>query len=1063
MRLDSKKIGWGVTLLLLPLLAIAEVPIFQEVGSKVGIDFRHFNGMNGALSTSEIMGGGVALFDYDNDGDLDIYLTQGNVMPSRGDSGKAPSPTPPSLPMLDRLYRNLLQEKGRLQFEDVTKESEIRQTGYGMGVIAGDFDADGWVDLYVTNFGENALLRNRGDGTFTEMPAQAGASDSRWNASASFFDFDADGHLDLFVTAYLNHTLEDPKACYDVRGHRDYCGPLAYLPLTDRLFRNRGDRSFEDVTQKSGLSKLTGAGLGAVAGDFDSDGRLDLYVTNDQTPNRLWLNQGKGKFIDDGLLAGCSVNLDGRAESSMGVTAGDVDGDGDTDLLATHLGGETDTLYLNDGSGGFLDATLQSGLAFPSRPTTSFGTEFFDFDRDGDLDLITVNGAMKRKRELVETGDPFPFHEPNQLYRNLGKGRFEEVGAKEAGSAFQVSELSLGAAVGDLDNDGDSDVVVTNNNQGVRLLLNTGRDGNHWVGLRVVEGSPSRDQLGAQLEILRPGKSKLIRRVHSDGSYLSSHDPRVLVGLGQANEPVIVRVHWIDGVQEEFAGLLVNRYHTLVRGSGRPVGTKLGALPSPSLEELEANVTEQVTAQRGLVVQKLNDPKESRESVVESLAGLAFLYHTYSLPTAALMVYQEVLRWQPNHFRARYFGGLLALQQGDIPTAVEWLNQAHEIRPDYLPIQIKRGDALIQAGQFSEAQSVLKVVLAAAPTEAAAHSLLGQIFLSQGKPALAAQHFERVLALQPQATKTLYPLATAYRTLGKREEARRLLGQPGRGSIIVHDPELKILEDLNRSSRYHMDRCTDELEVNRPQEAMKSCLRSLDYDAENPTIRMNLGVAMAKAGLTESAIAEYREVLRLNPRSAMAEFSLGALLARQRRFEAAEAHYRRSLVIDPKSGNTHFNLANTLRAQHRCEEAVSHFLEASQRLSSDEDALAGAAQCRAILGECIEALELLEELSESENLRVVDTLARILAACNDEGVRDGPRALRLAERLVAAEPSPYHAATLAMAHAEVGDYAAALTWQKKAIAGHESGGSSEGVYRRQRLAYENQRPWRKPW
>ncbi len=1039
-----------------------EEPIFTEAASLTGLDFSHYNGMNGNLSTTEIMGGGVALFDYDNDGDLDVYLTQGNVMTGVADATKTTFPVSQDFPLMDRLYRNLLTDKGKLLFEDVTEASGIRQKGYGMGVASGDFDGDGWVDLFITNYGENALLRNGGDGTFTEVSKDAGIADARWNASASFLDFDADGKLDLFVTAYLDHSVADPKVCHDIRGKRDYCGPMAYPPLADRLYRNRGNGAFEDVSRKSGLSELPGAGLGAAVADFNGDGRLDIYVTNDQTPNRLWLNQGKGKFLDDALLAGCSVNLDGRAESSMGVTAGDVDGDGDLDLLATHLGGETDTLYLNDGGDGFLDATLRSGLAFPSGPTTSFGTAFFDFDRDGDLDLITVNGAMKRKWELVEAGDPFPFHEPNQLYRNLGKGHFEEVSSKEAGSPFELSELSLGAAVGGGDNDGDVDVFVTNNNGPVRLLLNTGKDGNHWVGLRAVAGKPSRDQLGVRLEVMRSGATPLFRHVHTDGSYLSSRDPRVLVGLGQSREPVKVRVKWVDGAQEEFGGLEVDRYHTLEKGKGRPFGAKISTLPRPPLGELSSTAERQVKAHQALVAQRQGQSGTDRESIVENLQKLAFLYHTYSFSSAALEVYEEVLRWQPDHFRALYFGGVLAFH-GDPSRAERWLEEAGKIRPDYLPISIKRGELLIQRGQFAEARELLGEVVKEKPEAAAAHSLLGQIHLSHGEAQGAANRFEKVLALQPQATKTFYSLASAYRMLGRREEARDLLGRPGRGSIILLDPEMEILETLNLSSRYHLDRCTDELEVQRPREAMKACLRSLDLNEDNPTTRINLGVAMARAGLVDAAMAEYREALRIDPTSATAEFSLGALLARVNRFAAAEVHYRRSLDLDPEGGAVHLNLANTLRAQRRCGEAVAHYLKAANRLSPREGALAGAAQCRAILGECREALETLESVRDSEDLRVVDSLARILAACDDDSVRDGPRALRLAEKAFAAEPSSYHAATLAMAHAEVGDYVAASEWQRRAIGERETGDSREELYEKQLQAYGKHRPWRNPW
>ncbi|MEE8525210.1 MAG: CRTAC1 family protein [Thermoanaerobaculia bacterium] len=541
--------------------------------------------MSGEHYFAEMMGGGGALFDADGDGDLDLYLVQGGMLPADGDVGDALFPPRHPLPFTDRLYRNELVPCGELRFTDVTEESGVAGIGaaqgsYGMGVTAGDFDNDGRVDLYVTAFGPNRLLRNvGGDGAiaFAEVTAEAGVDDLRWSVAAVFFDYDGDGWLDLYVGNYVDFTLGTHKRCYDAAGARDYCAPSAYRGVSDRLFRNRGGRggrpSFEDVSLETGIGTVAGSGLGAVTADFDGDGRLDLYVANDGEPNYLWLNQADGRddgptFRDVALMAGAAVDEDGRPQASMGIDAGDADDDGDEDLFMSHLTGESNALFLNLGSGEFRDATAGSGLASPSLGSTGFGTAFLDYDNDGWLDLLVVNGAVKTIEALASLGDPYPLHQQKLLFHNLGGGRFEEV-ADRAGSVFELSEVGRGAAFGDVDNDGDTDFVAIANSGPARLLINRVGQDRSWVGLRLVRGDPGRDALGARVEVLRPsGKPSLWRRAHADGSYASANDPRVLVGLDDLEGEVGVRVRWPDGSAESWSGLATRRYHILRQGTG---------------------------------------------------------------------------------------------------------------------------------------------------------------------------------------------------------------------------------------------------------------------------------------------------------------------------------------------------------------------------------------------------------------------------------------------------------------------------------------------------------------
>jgi hypothetical protein len=547
--------------------------LFVDGTAAAGLDFFHFNGMTGRFYMPENMGAGGALFDFDNDGDLDLYLIQGSLMgPDVGLEAAVEPPRHP-LPLTDRLYRNDLSvdAEGRVvvRFSDVTDRAGLPHAGHGMGAASGDFDNDGWIDLYLTRFGSNLLLRNRGDGTFEEVTARAGVDDRRWSVPAVFFDFDRDGWLDLFVGNYLDFTWAKKVPCTTRAGAPDYCDPWAYDTVGDRLWRNRGDGTFEDVTRAAGLDAVTGRALGAVVFDADGDGWPDLYVANDRTPNQLWRNRGDGIFFDD-VLAGAAVNAEGLAEASMGVDAGDADGDGDLDLVMGHFAGETHTLFVNLGDGLFEDRTVQSGLAAPTLAANGFGTGWLDIDNDGRLDLLVVNGAVRALDPLVQQGDPYPYHQPNQLFRSRGDGTFDEI-TSIAGSAFAESAVSRGALFGDLDNDGDTDVVVTNNSGPARVLVNQVGQRYPWLGLRLtttITGAP-RDALGGLVRLDRPGNSTLWRRAGSDGSYVSANDPRVLFGLGPgAAGPFTARVRWPDGRWEHFEHLPAGHYATLPQAIG---------------------------------------------------------------------------------------------------------------------------------------------------------------------------------------------------------------------------------------------------------------------------------------------------------------------------------------------------------------------------------------------------------------------------------------------------------------------------------------------------------------
>ena len=539
--------AWGA-------VAGAEGVRFVDVASEAGLDFEHRNGMAGELWLAEIVGAGVAVFDFDGDGFQDVWLVQGGPLEER--TGELPR---------DQLFRNV--GGAALRFENITAEAGIRAEGYGMGIATGDIDNDGDLDVFLANFGHNQLVENVGGGRFRDITARAGlGGPAEWSVSATFADFDGDDRLDLFVGNYLRFTLANHKDCRDFASRLGYCAPDAYHPVPDRLYRNLGHGRFKEVTAQAGIAVAkAGGALGVVAADFDANGHPDLYVANDGVANHLWLNRGVGenqpRFVEDALLAGVALNGNGAAEASMGVAAEDFDQDCDVDLFLTHLGTETNTLYENS-DGWFADVSNRAGVAASSGPFTGFGTAWFDADNDGDLDLFSANGAVRAIPELRDAGDPHPLRERNQLWLNDGQGRYAEA---DGGPAFDLVEVSRGAAFGDLDNDGDTDIVVTNNNGPARLYRNESNGA--WLGLalRTLEG-----RVGTGAVVTLEAANCRRRRVATDGSYASANDPRLVFGLaGQAGRTVLVA--WPNRSTERFGPLSANRYHLLHEGRGTPL------------------------------------------------------------------------------------------------------------------------------------------------------------------------------------------------------------------------------------------------------------------------------------------------------------------------------------------------------------------------------------------------------------------------------------------------------------------------------------------------------------
>ena len=525
----------------------AEAPWFVRHDDNNGIDFVHDSGHIKRHLMPEMACGGVALFDMDNDGYLDAYLVQNGYLP--GEPNQRPG---------NQLFRN----RGDGTFENVTESSGTGDRGFGMGVACGDYDQDGDIDLYVTNYGANVLYQNDGTGHFTDVTAAAGVGHAGWSTGAGFFDYDLDGDLDLYVCQYLFWSVNTEIDCYNNRGVLDYCAPTNYnTPAPDLIYRNNGDGTFTDVSHEARLGTSLGTGLGFVAGDFNDDGWLDVFIANDQMKDQLWINQKDGSFVNDALLAGCAVDQDGIEKAGMGVTIADIDDDGDLDLLVCNLNHESDSLYRNDG-GYFTDITSQAGLGAVSRIFTRFGMAWHDFNHDGLLDLYQANGSVASKAQSYAED---PYAEPNLLFRGIAPAKFTEQ-LPRGGTAEMLYGTSRGAAFGDIDNDGDIDILVLNRDDHVYMLINEAPKQGNWIMFRVLNRHGS-DALNAIVS-MQVGERKVRRDVRAAYSYLASNDPRVHVGLGNTQKVFNVTITWLDGTKESFGDFDADQIIELRRGQG---------------------------------------------------------------------------------------------------------------------------------------------------------------------------------------------------------------------------------------------------------------------------------------------------------------------------------------------------------------------------------------------------------------------------------------------------------------------------------------------------------------
>jgi len=524
---------------------------FENVAKAVGVDFTHVNGASAAKYLAETMGSGAVFFDYDNDGWIDLFFVDGG---SIADAGTGPAAR-------HRLFHNA----GGSTFKDVTASSGIRHHDYGMGACAGDVDHDGRTDLYITNDGPNTLYKNGGNGTFVDITRSAGVGLALWSTSCAFVDVDRDGDLDLFVANYLDAPKTNNPFCGDPqRRIRVYCHPLNYKGLPSVLYRNDGKGAFSDVSAEAGISTYVGNGLGVAVGDYDDDGAPDVFVANDAVPNFLFHNDGTGRFTEVGLAAGVAVGRDGKPRAGMGTEFADYNGDGRLDLVVTNHEFETHSLFRNEGGGTFVDASVEAGIASPTLPFVGFGVVFFDSDNNGDMDLSIVNGHVIDNTALFRPGSTHA--QRKLLFRNTNGKRFADVG-RQSGAGFARDVVGRTLITGDIDNDGDLDLVVTSNGGAPELLRNTGGHRKNALVVRAVGVGSNRDGIGARVTVTAQGRTQM-REVKSGSSYLGQNDLRVHVGLGTAPRVDRLQIRWANGQVETMQDVATNQIITVTEGHG---------------------------------------------------------------------------------------------------------------------------------------------------------------------------------------------------------------------------------------------------------------------------------------------------------------------------------------------------------------------------------------------------------------------------------------------------------------------------------------------------------------
>ena len=925
---------------------------FTDVTSRSGIDFVHVSGDHQQRFIIESMGGGAAFFDYDADGYLDLYLVNGT---------RQNDPPPDAT---SRLYRNVGSAEGERRFADVTGSAGVGGSGWGMGCAVADYDNDGDVDLYVTRWGANRLYRNRGDGRF-EPAAAAGVADIRWGTSAAFGDLDADGFLDLYVANYLEFDLAAPpnegKPCTGFKGLEGFCGPMGLPGQADVLFRNRGDGNFDDVSRSTGIGRQELPALGVLFADYDEDGDQDIYVANDSEPNLLWRNDGDWALREVAAFAGVAYSEEGRSQAGMGVDTADYDNDGDLDIYVTNFSEDVNTLYRNDGKGTFVDATAAAAFGGSVRPLLGWSTGFFDADNDGWQDLFVANGHLYPQLEIHPSGLRYP--QRNLLYWNHG-GRYREAGS-ESGQGLAVAKVSRGAAFGDYDNDGDTDLIVVNLNDTPTLLRNDGGNTNAWLGLELEGVDGNRDGIGARVSVTTEGRTQ-VREVRRGYGYQSQHDGRLLFGLGEKRVD-LVQIRWPSGRVQRLVDPDLRQYLKVREGDSEPLAAYGGIQDGSRRPGAGVGPTTQVLPSGAST--DFAEPDSPTTAPPTSTIGIP---RSAAVPGASAE--ENYLRGVDLHEQARY------------QEAVPLLREAVRMRQDYAEAYYALAVTLFSGlGEADEAEAVLTKAAAQDTSRAEIFHLLGAIRLSLDDPQGAIGNLERAARLAPGDWQVHNRLGVAHMRLEHTSAAVEAFQDAVSAAPYApasHAHLARLYERLGRPEWARVARRQFERwrpvqdRLDRYQEA----LRELPEDAE---LHFLVGRAYLIQQRLGQAQAAFEKALHLRSGYALAHYGLGGAHHQRQRLSEAIAEYERAYALDSTLVTALNDLGRAYQQAGNSERAIE-VLEKAVRRAPD------LARAHLNLGLAYAQME-----RRSEAIRTLET-----AAALDSTLRQAQLALR---RLQASE------------------------------------------------------------
>ena len=911
-------------------------PTFIEAGPAAGLNFGLHNSPTSRKYLIETMGGGVAIFDYDNDGWPDVFFVNGAALKDPQPDGQALDKSAPEF--WNRLFHN--NHDGT--FTDVTARAGLQGSGYGMGVATGDYDNDGFTDLLVTTYGGAILYHNNRDGTFTDVTSKSGLKTSGWTTGAGFFDYNNDGCLDLVVCRYLDWDFKSGGIFCGVEqpGGRAYCHPDEFKPVSNYLFRGNCDGTFTDVSESSGIAAVKGKALGLAFGDYNNDGLLDFYIANDSAPQMLFRNNGNGTFTETALSAGVAYTEDGKTFSGMGTIFADLDNDGLPDILTTALPYEYYAFFRNAGKGQFQYASVNTGLAVATRPYSGWGIQAFDYDNDSAREVFIANGHVM---DNIEVTQPHLHTLQTPLLLKYAGNRFVDISAT-AGEVFTHAWGARGAAFGDLDNDGDIDIVVADNHGPAHFLRNQGGNRNHWIGLDLRGVRSNRDAIGARIRLTSGAGKVQYAMVSTAGSYLSASDRRVYFGLGQEQAIREIHIKWPSGIEQALAApkpdQILKVAEPVPQAPAKPPVQpgQLGPADSRAQQKFELGFSLARQGKNAEAVDAFREALQLNPDLAEAHFSLGVLLarqgkQSYS---EAMQHFLQVLRLNPRDVDALVNVSNLLEAEGDLTASVTTMQKAVGFATDKTRLYLMLAQKQDKAGQYSDAVESFRETLKSGHPAPEARFGLGMALKHLRKFDEAIPEFEAVLRLNPDDPLAHFELGTVQSEQGQFTQALTQLQEAARlqpGMVEAYREMGRVYRILNRSEdskaayRKAVELKSDQVSAlyglaRSPQDRREAAelfakirqLQARSADSGKADDSNGAGIRLMAEGRLDEALAAFRRALDDNPAFALAAYNMGVVLAHQGQMPEAAAAFRKAIGLRPGFSAAHFGLGLVLKA-----------------------------------------------------------------------------------------------------------------------------------------------------